>query len=73
MIGFMQGPNGENSSSRLLAAVVVCAVTAVWADGSIKAGSPQEIPYSVIAFVAAVITGKTVNSIFPEGAKRAEQ
>lgn len=69
MIGFLQGPNGENSSSRLLSAIVVCAVVGVWAAGSLKTGVPQEIPYSVITFVAAVITGKTINSIFSEQKK----
>jgi hypothetical protein len=72
MIGFLQGPQGENSSSRMLAAIVICVVSAVWAVGSIKAGSPQEIPYSVISFVAAVIAGKTVNSIFAEQRQKGE-
>jgi hypothetical protein len=73
MVGFLQGPGGENSSSRLLSAVVVCAVVGVWALGSINKGVLQEIPYSVITFVAAVITGKAVNSIFAEGKKNAGQ
>ncbi len=69
----MEGPNGEKSSSRLLSAVVVCTVVGVWAAGSLKTGVMQEIPTSVVAFVVTVITGKTINSIFVEGERRAEQ
>ena len=66
MNGFMQDAEGNKSSSRLAVAGTVFGVLIVWGVVCIRTASMVDIPWGVIAFVAAVITGKGVNSVLVE-------
>ena len=66
MIGFLQGPTGENSSSRLAVAVTVGCVLVFWGLCSLKAGVLQDIPQGVLYLVGLVVAGKVGNSVFAE-------
>lgn len=69
MNGFMQDSEGNKSSSRLAMVFSVFGVLIVWGVVCVKTSSMVDIPLGVIAFVAAVITGKGVNSLLVEKAK----
>ena len=66
MNGFMQDTEGNKSSSRLTMAGSVFGVLLVWGVVCIRTATMVDIPWGVIAFVAAVITGKGVNSVLVE-------
>lgn len=66
MIGFLQGPAGENSSSRLVVAVTLGCVLLFWGMCSVKSGALQDIPQGVLYLVGIVVFGKGVNSVFAE-------
>jgi len=68
MNGFMQDSEGNKSSSRLSMVVTVFGVLVVWGAVCIKTSTMVDIPLGVIAFVAAVIAGKGVNSALVEKA-----
>lgn len=66
MVGFLQGPSGENSSSRLAVAVTLGCVLLFWGLCSWKSGVLQDIPQGVLVLVGTVIAGKVGNSAFAE-------
>jgi len=66
MNGFLQDGEGNKSSSRLLMAATVIGVLFVWGVVCIKSTAIVDIPWGVVAFVAAAITGKGVNSALVE-------
>lgn len=70
MNGFLQGPNGENSSTRLIAAVVVISIVATWSISSLASafmGTPQiTIPWEIVSLGIAAMAGKVANSTFAE-------
>lgn len=69
MIGFLQGPSGENSSSRLAVVVTLGCVLLFWGMCSLKAGVLQDIPHGVLYLVGLVVVGKVGNSVFAEKGK----
>lgn len=70
MNGFLQGPNGENSSTRLISAVVVITIVATWSVSSLASafkGTPQiAIPWEIVTLGIATLAGKVANSTFAE-------
>ena len=70
MNGFLQGQNGENSSTRLIAAVVVIGIIATWSITSIASafkGTPQiQVPWEIVTLGIAAMAGKVANSTFAE-------
>ena len=66
MIGSLQGPDGENSSSRLAVLSTLFVVLLFWGLCSWRTGTVQDIPNGVLALVAVVVGGKVGNSVFVE-------
>ena len=70
MIGFLQGPAGESSSSRLVMAIVVVGIVFVWGAASLISalkGTPQiQVPWEIVSLGMAAIAGKVGNSVFAE-------
>ena len=66
MIGFLQGPDGENSSSRLAVLSTLFVVLLFWGLCSWQAGAVQDIPNGVLMLLGIVVGGKVGNSVFVE-------
>lgn len=66
MNGFLQDGEGNKSSSRLTMTASIFGVLIIWGVVCVKTSTMVDIPWGVIAFVVAVITGKGVNSAIVE-------
>lgn len=66
MIGFLQGPAGEQSSSRLVMVVSVLGILAVWGVCSMMSGAMQDIPQGVLMLAGGAIAGKVGNGALVE-------
>lgn len=70
MNGFLQGPNGEKSSTRMIAAIVVIGIVTTWSITSIASvilGTPQiQVPWEIVTLGIASMAGKVANSTFAE-------
>lgn len=57
-IGFLQGPSGEQSSSRLVMATAVLFPLVVCGICSVMSGTMQDIPQGVLTLAGMAIAGK---------------
>lgn len=60
LLEFLQEDNGGFSSSRLAFLLWIAGVLIAWIIASIKGGSLQEIPDSVVTVIGILMTGKIV-------------
>ena len=69
--GFLQGPVGERSSSRMVMASVVLGIVGTWCASSVISaikGTPQiQVPWEIVTLGIASIVGKVGNSALAEG------
>ena len=70
MNGFLFGPNGERSSTRLVMAIVVVGIVATWSASTIISAlkrTPQiQVPWEIVTLGVTAIAGKVANSTLAE-------
>lgn len=64
MAQFFQDDQGQFSSMRIMAFVVVTLVLAVWVWGNIQAGQYVSLGYSEAGIITAAVGGKAIQSRF---------